>query len=467
MTTRLMFDRKWIINWHGPNAPRGSYSFKLNQPEKPAAPVIIADKPWESMSNGWGTLLIEDGKWRLWYEAWDDQYKDDFDGRLCYAESEDGVNWVKPELGLIEYQGSKANNIIFAGQISGCGFHGHCVFVDPTSPPESRYRMIFMAALRRWDKPEQGYPLYPMSFAYSADGIQWKWGLGGNQSWLNPPFLPFGSDTQTVIRWDAEMRKYVGYFRTWEPSYGRTIGRATSSNFGEWPHPETILAADENDKFGTDLYNNAASILNTDGDTGHFFFISTYDHDSDTLGIQVASSRDGWHYKRLCRDYFVIPGESFDQGGAYMCPGIHRIGDEMVMMYHAVSYKHNEAVPANIRYCGGYVVLRFPRDRFQGLHADDYFEFSIPLEQNDAGELNISLNAIVESGGEIRAGIVKAQYEQEYLPGFAPDDCVPVTGDGIALSLQWSGGKSPALPINEAVELRIIMKKATIFSYSC
>jgi len=27
----------------------------------------------------------------------------------CYAESEDGIHWVKPELGLVEFNGSKAN----------------------------------------------------------------------------------------------------------------------------------------------------------------------------------------------------------------------------------------------------------------------------------------------------------------------------------------------------------------------
>jgi hypothetical protein len=32
----------------------------------------------------------------------------------CYAESEDGINWKKPRLGLFEVNGSSANNIVFA-----------------------------------------------------------------------------------------------------------------------------------------------------------------------------------------------------------------------------------------------------------------------------------------------------------------------------------------------------------------
>lgn len=467
MTTRLVFDRRWIVNWDGPNAPRGRYSFRIASPAKPAAPVIVADKPWESMSNGWGTLRIEDGRWRLWYEAWDDQYKDDFDGRLCYAESADGVKWDKPDLGLVEFRGSKANNIILDGRMTGCGFHGHSVFVDPTSPPEARYRMIFMGGLRRWDKPENGYSMYPMSFAYSADGIRWIWGLPGAQSWLNPPFVPFGSDTQSVVRWDESLRQYVGYFRTWEPGYGRTIGRAVTNDFGRWPHPETILTADEQDPFGTDLYNNAASVYRVPGDEGHFFFISTFDHGSDTLTVQLATSRDGWHYRRLCRDTFVVPGQTFDRGGAYTCPGIHRVGDELVMMYHAVSYKHGEATPDKVRNAGSYVVLRFPRDRFQGLHADGEFEFSLPVERGTDGRLQVTLNATMASGGRIRAGVLPAKREQAFLPGFAPADCTPVTGDGVSLPLRWKGGVVPPHPATEALELRLVMDKATLFSYTC
>ena len=33
----------------------------------------------------------------------------------CYAESRDGVNWSKPNLGLFEFNGSKDNNIVLDG----------------------------------------------------------------------------------------------------------------------------------------------------------------------------------------------------------------------------------------------------------------------------------------------------------------------------------------------------------------
>jgi hypothetical protein len=458
MFTRLMFDRKWIVNHAGPCKPVGQYGFRVCPPAKPAAPVLTADQPWEGMSNGWGTLRIEDGRWRLWYEAWDEHYRDDFDGRLCYAESPDGVQWTKPALGLIDFNGSTANNIVIDGKMTGLGFHGSSVFVDPTSPPDARYRCIFMGGARPWD--DRGwYALYPMSFAYSADGIRWTWGLPEPGTWVHPPVASFASDTQSVVWWDERARQYVGYFRNWDPSVGRTIGRSTTNTFGRWPHPETVLTADEADPFGQDLYNNAASRYEVAGDHAVFLFISVFDHDTDTLQIQVATSRDGKSFKRLCRDPFVAAGETFDRGGAYMCPGIHRVGDELVMLYHAVPYRHGEASPEKIRFAGSYVALRFPQDRIQGLHAED-FAGNVPFAGTGA-----TLNATVAPGGRIRAGLLPAKDELAFLPGFAPEDCTPVTGDGTALPLQWAGGTPPA--VEGGLEMRLYLEGATLYSYSC
>lgn len=417
------------------------------------------------MATGWGTLLREDGRFRLWYEAWDEHYRDDFDGRLCYAESADGVHWEKPNLGLVEYAGSRDNNLVMDGALAGgLGFHGHCLFVDPTSPPEARYRMVFMGALRRWDG--QGYGAYPMSFAHSADGLHWRWGVPEPGTWVHPPITPFASDTQSVVSWDPQLRQYVGYFRNWHPSVGRTIGRAVTNNLARWPHPETILTADEHDPFGSDLYNNAASRYEVPGDTAHFFFISVFEHESDTLSIQLATSRDGVSYKRLAREPFVAPTEDYNRGGGYMCPGIIQDGEDLLMMYHAVPYRHGEASPERIRYAGSYVLLRFPRDRFQGLHSAEGFEGNVAATRGDDGSVQASVNATVDPGGEIRAGLLRAGDRLEFLPGFSPEDCAPVTGDGLALPFTWRGGDLPPVPAEAPLELRLYLRQATVYSVS-
>ena len=42
----------------------------------------------------------------------------------CYATSQDGLTWVKPELGLVDFQGSRANNLVVRGP------HGAGIFKD-------------------------------------------------------------------------------------------------------------------------------------------------------------------------------------------------------------------------------------------------------------------------------------------------------------------------------------------------
>ena len=77
----------------------------------------------------------------------------------CYAESDDGIHWRKPELGLFEFRGSKANNIVIAsGHVGPLQVDaGHpAVFKDenPDAPAEARYK-----AFVRSDEAERAAPV--------------------------------------------------------------------------------------------------------------------------------------------------------------------------------------------------------------------------------------------------------------------------------------------------------------------
>ena len=70
---------------------------------------------------GWKMLDAKDGIW------------------VCYAESKDGINWVKPHLGIVEYKGTKDNNIIMPHS-----FDNFMVFRDdnPKCSPEKKYKAV-------------------------------------------------------------------------------------------------------------------------------------------------------------------------------------------------------------------------------------------------------------------------------------------------------------------------------------
>src|SRR6185437_3965272 len=110
----------------------------------------------------------------MWYAAYDHNYHIDADGVLCYAESNDGVRWRKPELGLMDYDGSKQNNLVL-----GKDSHGACVFLDPRAVAAERYKIAYVRLVnKRW-----------LVFGgTSADGIHWTLG--------DKPLLAQNSDTQ-------------------------------------------------------------------------------------------------------------------------------------------------------------------------------------------------------------------------------------------------------------------------------
>ena len=91
---------------------------EFNQIEKASFnPIIVCDKPWER-GEGWyieRITLIDDphyGLLRTWYETIK-TYKDrPSETYMCYATSQDGVHWHKPNLGIVEFDGSKDNNIV-------------------------------------------------------------------------------------------------------------------------------------------------------------------------------------------------------------------------------------------------------------------------------------------------------------------------------------------------------------------
>ena len=128
-------------------------------------PIILRSgspgEPDDQMVCFYGTVIDFDGELRMWYQSWSSQ---DSGRRLGYAVSQDGVNWEKPKLGLVEFNGSKENNIIdlFDGQ--PC-LTSAPVLYDPDDPdPNRRFKMCI----------EADQFVNSLAVAYSADGLRWR-----------------------------------------------------------------------------------------------------------------------------------------------------------------------------------------------------------------------------------------------------------------------------------------------------
>ncbi|MDX1702588.1 MAG: hypothetical protein R3250_18300, partial [Melioribacteraceae bacterium] len=148
----------------------------------PSNPLFSEDKPWEKrFDNLYGNVIYDEEEkiYKCWYSPFIVDYSakgmslKDRDNKaydvpenremgICYATSEDGILWKKPELGIVKYNGSKANNIIWRG--SGDigehwhGPHGSGIFKDlQEEDPNRRYKAILKGEI--------------LSVAFSADGI--------------------------------------------------------------------------------------------------------------------------------------------------------------------------------------------------------------------------------------------------------------------------------------------------------
>ena len=91
----------------------------VNPPERhPQNPLLVPDTPWEQGCQVYGTAYYDEaaGRFKLWYLTGPkhrglDLLKLDGYERAphttlaAYAESKDGVNWVKPKLGIFPYDG--------------------------------------------------------------------------------------------------------------------------------------------------------------------------------------------------------------------------------------------------------------------------------------------------------------------------------------------------------------------------
>lgn len=64
-------------------------------------PVLISEFPFEGESVMNPCVLIEDGKYRMWYSA-GETYEPNV---ICYAESDDGINWKKSRINPIMIKG--------------------------------------------------------------------------------------------------------------------------------------------------------------------------------------------------------------------------------------------------------------------------------------------------------------------------------------------------------------------------
>ena len=157
---------------------------------------LVFDKEWEAKATSYPHFFFDDGKYKMYYIAYS---ASDSSGkpssRVCYAESVDALRWIKPELGICNFNGSLKNNIVVDSTFGIKPFiDNFYVFRDdnPYCPDGEKYKGICSHDRKLW------------AF-FSPDGLHFKKGC---QITDKGAF-----DTLNIIFWDDDAGVYRGYIR--------------------------------------------------------------------------------------------------------------------------------------------------------------------------------------------------------------------------------------------------------------
>jgi predicted GH43/DUF377 family glycosyl hydrolase len=432
-------------------------------------PIILGVHPWEQ--GVWGpavpSALYDEGKIRLWYravyftrpfgfvdaeqdpEVRGRQIADLLDSMVCqmaYAESRDGVHFEKPKLGIIDYKGSKDNNLVWGRY----GDWANMVMKMPDEPdPNRRYRCII------WAKKEYG-GYYGNIAIHSPDGLNWTLGPKPAQGALDHAYNywydPFRKEWISLIQY-ASVPK-------------RTLGRMVSKDFVNWTERGEVLVPDDKDPPGTEFYIGTIMMI----DQLYLCFLhifhtgpGKYDDGAPrqrgTRDIQLATSRDGIHWERTCdRQVFLPNGPkgAFDQSMVMFVGPPVEFENQLLLYYSATKGEHGST--NRTRAIG---LARLRPDGFVALEPKGTKGMMTTQPFRVEGK-KLLVNADA-SRGAVTVEILDA--DGVARPGFGLTDAEPLASDTLAHEVTWKGHSDCSAFMGKVVRLRFGIKQAKLYGF--
>lgn len=320
----------------------------------------------------YGSVIKIGDKFRMWYLGMSQRTIEAMQAPgwyrpMCYAESPDGVHWTKPELGLVELNGNKKNNIclIESDPHSLSRVNDYLtVIYEPENPdPQQRYKAAYIAHVPLEDvrggisaigKSEKR--IGAIICATSADGLSWKVvgdrpANAGGERFEVSSLYSFGgfyyATGQLISPW------------TWLPD-GRDIGRVMlayrSSDFVHWSKTKALSYVrpiqwtqttkpleSEQMHMGAGLWNRGNVLVGFHGMWHHtakerpkgsnyssYFYGMRID-----LGLVV--SNDGIHFREPNPDFKMVPrgeeGKDWDNLSLLQANAFANVDDKTYVWY--------------------------------------------------------------------------------------------------------------------------------------
>ena len=406
----------------------------------PANPLFREDKPWEPrFDNLYANILYDpdDKLTKCWYSPFivdpaasstprEMRARTRYRPRrremgICYAVSKDGLTWQKPELGLVEFHGTKANNLVLRKP------HGAGVFRDPRAQDASRRFKAF-------------YKGGAMCVRFSPDGLRWA-------DEIRCPQIAARGDTHNNAFWCPERGRYVGITRLWDGQ--RIVGRTESPDFVHWTKAAEVLRGDKGHQtYAMPVFRHAGVYLG---------LVMIFRPGPNRVHCELAWSPDTLAWHRIDAGTPLIPNSErkgdYDWGCVYAaaCPVFR---DNEVRLYYGASNGTHHG------WRDGFLALATLRP--------DGFAGYAPIEPGKPGTLltrpvvcsGKTLRVTADAaGGSVRATVLDAD-GKELATG------QPVSGDVTDAAVALGKGQALSTLQGKPVRLRFELDKSKLYSFS-
>jgi hypothetical protein len=441
--------------------------------KSPANPVIWPEEEWEyPYALLYGSVIREDDGYRMWYLS---------RRAVHYAESEDGVAWTKPTLGLFKLDGHDTNAVV---QREGENVEASLPYFyelfgvlrdDKETDPAWRYKMGYLSIERGYEGPRMD-PFHRgqrrgLGVAVSPDGLNWS-GLepwtteaicDGASHWMydtnTSQYVLFGRtklvDEELVKAWgeNEHVKKYY---------WGRSVARTESPDFLDWDFEDpasapVVMVPDANDPPGTEIYGMAVFPY----ESIYIGLVQRFLNDpvDNRLDIQLAVSHDGKSFERVSdRTPFIPCGPvgSWDRYNNAMAnnPPIP-VGDNLRFYYSGRTYRHGPYDGPDKGVIGGGIgFAEIQRDRFVSLGAS-FSGGSLTTKPMQLEGKTLHINGDSDFGSIM----VEALNDSDEIIATSR----LIRQDGLDIAVEWETGALPEA--GNSVRLRFTLANALLFSF--
>jgi len=430
--------------------------------QKRSEPVLRGTEPWEGdLVVGYGSVLFHEGKFKMWYMVW--PRLEATCRCVAYAQSDDGINWHKPSLGVVALDGDTNNNIVLKPDVG----YVDCVgVIDDPDDAEWPLKMLYWHGIFR--EPDQT----GICAARSKDGIHWDMqpGLVLPRHWGDrTTFMPHRDNGKFVVF--GRHRPLKNYYDC------RVVSRTESEDLVHWSEPELILKPDLSDDAALEIYSASGFRWKS----LYLGCIERMHMVPDVLDSEIWFSHDGRQWQRSqYRPAFIerSPEPAFDSGWvSTTCNAPIPSGEELLIHFSGRTHGHAAHRGVALRIGAiGLATLRL--DGFCSLQATER-EGWLVTEPMRWCESELRLNADprrdIRTHPKRTTGEVLVEVRTDEgtpIEGFTFDDCIPLRDNTACAKsadatspVMWRNEKRMADLAGHTVRLAFRLRDAHLYTF--